>query len=138
LNENRNVIRFDYPRRMFIWPVRTWLLVSTQLLYKIIAITLLTLAASMICKFFIYERFIWWPPLLAAAVGIVALQAVVFLTMAFGGGTGFAFAALLLIVSYPGFAIIADAHAHVFARHEEPDELVVPMAMPLLATGILL
>ncbi|GMW01116.1 MAG: hypothetical protein AMXMBFR84_22530 [Candidatus Hydrogenedentota bacterium] len=127
LNENRNVIRFDYPRRMFIHPVRTWVLVSTQMGYKLAALLMLTLASGLMCRYLIYPEFVFWPQLFAAAIWVTMLQAVVFLAMAFGGGTGIVIGLGIALLTSPLAAIVFGAAGSTLSIRREPELFVLPV-----------
>jgi hypothetical protein len=122
MQESRSEIGFTYPRRMYWLPVPTYALAGSQLLYKLVMIGAISFAAGWVCMTEIKYTLAIWPQTLLFLCVTAMLCALMFLTSAFGGGTGFALFVPIAFVSLIAFAPVYEAAHYNFTLIMPPSE----------------
>lgn len=99
MTESRGRLTFDFPRRILTLPLSTRALVFLPLMYRIIAVLMLTFVGGYLCSRHLQPHYLHAPQLLIAVIVVTALQALVALRAGFGSGTGIALFSTLLIAT---------------------------------------
>lgn len=141
LHENRGQIGFTYPRRMLILPVPTSALLLAPLLFKCVVVAAYATLAGLMCKYFLLEYYTVWPMVVVFMVIVAVLQALVFLSLGYGGAPSWGFSLLALLLSVPALGLVFGAAGKAFSAVDivrlisqekrvpppEPPEVVGPM-----------